>query len=101
MKRFIGILTVCLGLAVAQTGFALPAPRPSVEIAASEVSINVKVNGVEIEVADDATHQVTVYAITGQVVKQFTVESGTTAVELPAGCYIVRVDGLSKRVVVR
>lgn len=56
---------------------------------------------VEISVTDDDTHQVTIYALTGQVVKQISVSDTHNVVELNPGYYIVRVDGLSKRVVVK
>lgn len=56
---------------------------------------------VEISVTDDDTHEVTIYALTGQVVKQISVSDTHNVVELNPGYYIVHVDGLSKRVVVR
>ena len=45
--------------------------------------------------------QVVIYALTGQVVKQFDAPHGTTAVDLGAGYYIVKVEKLSQRIVIR
>ena len=70
-----------------------------------EVSVlpTVKVsNGrVEITIQGDESRQVLVYALTGQLVKTVTASPGTTAIELPAGYYIVKCDRLSQRVIVR
>ncbi len=56
---------------------------------------------IEIEVADDDIHQVSIYALTGQIVKTADVSSGKTTIELPTGYYIVRIDDLAKRVIIR
>lgn len=56
---------------------------------------------VEITLADDQSHTVAVYALTGQVVKQVSVSGSNNVIELTPGYYIVRIDGLSKRVVVK
>lgn len=63
----------------------------------------IKVAGaqVEIEISDDDSHQVTIYALTGQIVKNVTAEHGHTAVELPRGYYIVKVDRVAKRVIIK
>ncbi len=57
--------------------------------------------GVNIEIPGDQPRHVAVYAITGQVVKQFNANPGSTYVELPAGYYIVRVANLSVKIVVK
>ncbi len=42
-----------------------------------------------------------VYAITGALVLRTDAPEGTSRIDLAAGCYIVRVDGLSSRVAIR
>lgn len=56
---------------------------------------------VEITIADDESHTVAIYALTGQVVKQACVSGSNNVIDLTPGYYIVRIDGLSKRVVVK
>lgn len=56
---------------------------------------------VEIEISDDDSHQVIVYALTGQIVKNVTAEHGQTLIDLPRGYYIVKVDKAAKRVIVK
>jgi hypothetical protein len=52
--------------------------------------------------AGDEPVQVTIYALTGQVVKSLTAEpSATTYIELRAGYYIVKCDRHTQQVVVR
>ena len=69
--------------------------------AAFDPSINVVGQQVEIEISDDDSHQLTVYALTGQIVKNETVEFGKTLVDLPRGYYIVKVDKIAKRVIIK
>ncbi|MDE5567293.1 MAG: T9SS type A sorting domain-containing protein [Muribaculaceae bacterium] len=69
--------------------------------AAIEPTINVVGQQVEIEISDDSSHQLTVYALTGQIVKSETVELGRTLVDLPRGYYIVKVDKTAKRVIIK
>ena len=69
--------------------------------AAVEPTISVVGQQVEIEISDDASHQLTVYALTGQIVKNETVEYGKTLVDLPRGYYIVKVDKTAKRVIIK
>ncbi|MDE7458233.1 MAG: T9SS type A sorting domain-containing protein, partial [Muribaculaceae bacterium] len=46
-------------------------------------------------------HQVMVYALTGQIVKNETAEYGRTLIDLPRGYYIVKVDKVAKRVIIK
>lgn len=73
----------------------------SVEETIPEPEIKVAGQRVEIEISDDLDHQVMVYALTGQVVKTVKATYGTTVIDLPAGYYIVKVDRVAKRVIVR
>ncbi len=68
---------------------------------ALEPAINVVGQQIEIEISDDASHQLTVYALTGQIIKNETVEYGKTLVDLPRGYYIVKVDKTVKRVIIK
>ncbi len=63
----------------------------------------ISINGqqLEIEIADDLDHQLTVYALTGQIVKTEQVGNGKTTFDLPKGYYIVKVDKTVKKVIVR
>ncbi len=82
---------------------ATPVDEP-VEVSADvvpEPQIRVVGQQVEIEISDDDTHQVMVYALTGQVVKNVTAEHGVTHIDLPRGYYIVKVDKAAKRVIVK
>lgn len=69
--------------------------------AAIEPTINVVGQQIEIEISDDSSHQLTVYALTGQIVKSEAVEYGRTLVDLPRGYYIVKVDKTVKRVIIK
>lgn len=54
-----------------------------------------------IKLAADCRTNFEIYSITGQKVKSVTLESGSTKVELPKGCYIVRCPQWSKKVIVK
>lgn len=54
-----------------------------------------------VELAADAPRVATIFALTGQIVRQVELVPGTNRIEIAAGYYIVRVDGLSQRVAVR
>lgn len=99
--RFI-ILALTMLAAGSATVYAAEAPKAGIEVNdASAPGIRPVSGGVEITVNSDENAQVLVYAITGQLVKSLRVHPGTTRVDLASGCYIVRVDGLSKRVIVK
>lgn len=66
-----------------------------------EPQIRVVGQQVEIEISDDDSHQVMVYALTGQIVKNVTAEHGQTLIDLARGYYIVKVDKAAKRVIVK
>lgn len=68
---------------------------------AARTTVKVVQGRVEIGIAGDESKQVYVYALTGQLVKTVTAHPGVTVLELPAGYYIVKCDGLSQRVIVR
>ena len=105
MKKILWHITLAISLAVAGG-----APAYADDSAVQEMSIAVELPAhqvkpgshcIEIVIADDSNHQIAIYALTGQVVKQFSVAPGNTVVDIAPGYYIVRIDGLSKRVVVK
>lgn len=104
IKNILSILVLIMAMAFAPSAFASVGAEDSyssVEDATSEPEIKVAGQRVEIEISDDLDHQVMVYALTGQVVKTVKATYGTTVIDLPAGYYIVKVDRVAKRVIVR
>jgi len=105
MNRFIrhiiaiAALILCGSAAVYADDSSLPGQTVAVERPAHQIRPGS--HCVEIVITDDSTHDVVIYALTGQVVKQLNLNSGSTVVDLNPGYYIVRIDGLSKRVVVK
>lgn len=107
MKRTYNILsTFLLAIFLFTAPTAVAASGATVGSVSEEVSspapeIKIIGHGIEIEIADDAEHQVMVYALTGQMVKSTVATYGTTSIELSAGYYIVKVDRITKRVIIR
>jgi len=104
LRVIVSGLVLALGLFVAQGAGAMGAgvntSVSSVALAA-QPSVRVVDGQVEISVPGDDNVQVVIYALTGQVVKTLTVSPGVTAIELPAGYYIIKCGKLSQRVIVR
>lgn len=102
MKRKIHILLTALAAA---TACAAPAaaegPGTEVSVRAEQrATVTARAGGVDIANTSEAVMEADIYAITGQQVWRGTAQPGVTHVELRPGCYIVRVDGLSRRVAV-
>ncbi len=53
------------------------------------------------EISDDDEHTVTIYALTGSIVRTERVTNGKTVIDLSRGYYIVKVDKTAKRVIIR
>ena len=68
---------------------------------ATEISISVSGSHILIANSGQQSCHVIIYALTGQVVKNITANTGTTSIELPAGYYIVKCGNVTKRVVLR
>lgn len=104
MKQIFLVLALSLSLGVAD-GFAFSQATSDDTVAnALELQPSVKVlsAGVEIDNPTDEPVDVAVYAITGASVKATRLEpSAKERIDLPAGCYIVKVGKLSKRIAVR
>lgn len=75
--------------------------RDEIAVEATAPKVTPKSHAVEISIFTPGHHEAAVYALTGQLVRQLTLEEGTTSVELTPGYYIVRIDGHSTRVVVK
>lgn len=95
------LLSLCLtwGVTSAHAEPADDAVRQSVVAAQPHVRVIGGMIEVENNTDDDKT--ITVYALTGQVIKQFVATPGTTTLELPKGYYIVKCDRTSTRVVIK
>ena len=104
MKKLRNILAVTMFLLSADAVCAMPAgaeaPQQRVEVAAVPV-VKVVNSHVEIHLPGDENRQVTVFALTGQVVRTVVATPGVTVIDLPAGSYIVTCARHSQRVIGR
>lgn len=105
MKRiriYINALIFALAFGVGSAVvYAEPAEGITQNIAASQPQVRVLHGQVEITLPGEEDRNVTIYALTGQVVKSFTAVPGVNTVDLPKGYYIVKCDRVSCRVVVK
>lgn len=107
MKIISGILSACALSLLAFCPLSASAEelndahQPAEELAVAAPQIKVLSHGIEIEIADDDNHQVCIYALTGQIVKTVEAGNGTTTIDLAAGYYIVKIDNLARRVIIR
>lgn len=88
----IALCTACGGL-----GVVASEARPSIEC---QVAVRAGSGYLELANPGDAVRRFHIYSITGQLVKSVDVQ-GTAVVELPQGCYIVKCDSWSRKVVVK
>lgn len=102
MKNKSYIFLLCTAL-MASPFASMAAETQSTEVVARQDAPQVKVHagGISIELPGDVSQHVQIYALTGQVVKQFDAAPGQTVVDLPAGYYIVRVGALTIKVAVK
>lgn len=108
VKRHISSLIVSLVLGamglICFPSNAMPLPSASDEIEVIKEAIpEIKVvsGGIEVENPSDKDVTVLVYALTGQLVKQTKIESGTSRIELSAGYYIVKCASVTKRIIIK
>lgn len=88
--------------AIAPMARTVAAEAPAKEIAAQDApQIKVQPGAIVIEVTADTPAHVAIYALTGQVIKQFDAAPGQTVVDLPAGYYLVRVGHSTVKVAVK
>lgn len=103
MKLMKYILTMAMAVAAVAAPLAVYASSasPMEQVATEAPQVKVQPGAITIEIPGSESRHVAIYAITGQVVKQFNAAPGKNVVEMPAGYYIVRVDHLSVKVVVK
>ena len=103
IKNYINLIVVALSIVGGSAiAFAEPADAGYAQnITSSQPQVRVLRGQVEITVPGDEDRNVTIYALTGQVVKSFTANPGVNTVDLPKGYYIVKCDRVSCRVVVK
>ncbi|MCM1483132.1 MAG: T9SS type A sorting domain-containing protein [Muribaculaceae bacterium] len=105
MRRFSVISFIAaLALTVAPMASATTSRTESQHITATAEAVpTVKIvtGGAEITVPDDTEYTFNVYSITGQLVKTFKLADGSVTVELPRGCYIIKCEKWSKKIVIR
>lgn len=101
MMKFLRYLLVSAFLFTAGAGLAYGSDNDeNIAPETQTASIRTFHHAIEITVADYG-HDAVIYAVTGQVVKQLSLDEGTTRIDLNPGYYIVRIDGQSKRIVVK
>lgn len=98
IKAFIVVVALGCG---AVSVFAEPGEGYAQTVVTTQPQVRVLGGRVEITVPGDEERPVTIYALTGQVVKSLSASPGVTTVELPKGYYIVKCDRVSCRVVVK
>lgn len=100
MKKLAIILFLFLAAPVINTGISAT-PNPDVELT-EQIPVIKTVNG-GIELTNNSSETITfhIYSITGQIIKSLELSGGRIMVDLPQGCYIVKCNKWSKKVVVR
>jgi hypothetical protein len=104
MKKRVGLLLCCLGLFALQAKPQQANPAPSV--LTQQVDNSIKVNAVDnrIIVANvPVKSKLEIYNIVGSKVKEIEMKqtSGEYPVTLPKGYYIVRIEGVVRKIVIR
>lgn len=94
-------------MGVAGAAWAVPwaapeaAPDAIAGVASPQPVVKAGHGCIEITIPGNEPRDVAVYTLTGTIVRKMRVAPGTTAVDVNAGYYIVRIDRLSTRVIVR
>lgn len=102
MRNFLKYIVLAVAVSAGAGAWAMPEAAPAEQrIDVAQPTVKAFTGKIEITVPGDEAHQVAIFALTGQCVKTISAQPGVTAVELPAGYYIVKVDRLSQRVIVR
>lgn len=70
-------------------------------VESSRAQVRPSVGQLELTVTEGDAVRFEIYSITGQQVKSLEVKEGSATVELPSGCYVVRCQFWSKKVVVK
>lgn len=102
-KNFLRAFTFCMLVSFAMASpFSMSGePVATHTSVAPQPSVKVLPGRVEITNPGEEARNVTIYSLTGQVIKSFVAQPGTTAIELNPGYYIIKCDRISMRVVVK
>lgn len=101
MKRIFAILALISALALPCQIVSARTSSAALEVAADVPSARPLSGAIELQCPpDDVTYTFQIYSITGQLVKTIRLHNGTALVELPQGCYIVRCQKWSKKIIV-
>ena len=100
IRSFVFASAIALSLGGSIATFASQ-PAASSQALTPQPSVKVTPGHIEINVPGDEPRQVAIYSLTGQVIKSFIAQPGTTSIELSAGYYIVKCERTSTRVVVK
>lgn len=101
MKRFLCIIVLFAVLSVAQSSYAIAADSPRQEIVVNEPTVVSRPGAIEFScTADGRTYTFYVYSITGQLVKRLQLCESNATVEIAKGCYIIKCEAWTKKVLV-
>ena len=104
MKKQIGVLLCCLGLFAfqAQSQQANPVPSVTTQQVDSSIKVSAIDNRIIVSNAPEKS-KLEVYNIVGSKVKEIEMKqpSGEYPVTLPKGYYIVRIEGIVRKIVIR
>lgn len=102
ITRFVAILLFFLATGAADAVNAPAIMAVAVVNQDGKPSVKVHSYGVELIVpSNDREYNFRIYSITGQVVKSVRLSEGKELVELPQGCYIIKCEAWSKKIVIR
>lgn len=103
MKRLLIALTLICGLlGPAKSVWSATAPEGAATVVTPSINVKVLPHAIEIHNLTTQPLKFSIYSITGQMIKEVAVNaSETLTVDLPSGCYIVRSDAGTRKVVVR
>lgn len=102
MIQYIRKIFVALLLAAAPAAAFQAAASERIEQPEANQSIIKVTPGGELELtALNSTTRFDIYTITGQLVKTLELRNETERVQLPSGCYIVRTQDRSQKIVIR
>lgn len=101
MKRLFTSLLVAVSLIGLGIAEVKAAESVSVEVGVSEPQVSSGHGYLKVSCpSDGVVYHFQVYSITGRLEKSFALSDGVQQVSLPQGCYIVRCEKWSKKVIV-
>lgn len=100
MKKIFAILLLMLAVSDLATASEPPQLQRGIETQVNIPKITIQQGAIGITNSSDMELTVDVYSITGQLVKRVRLSNGSITLEVKAGCYIVKCDSWSKKVIV-